>query len=179
VEIPALRKCGWSISAIARHTGFDRRRSVSTCPANRSRGRGHGTPRMATVCDPGSGRATASFAGVAKRCAVSVAFCPPRRATRKGVVETISHTAAQRWWRRLADDVTVEVAPSQWTASPGSGPPLTGLLGVHRQIRVAVPAAGHGLSGDRQPRPAQPRGKPWCPIAVTATRCHRSCRRPL
>ena len=38
--------------------------------------------RMATVCDPGSGRITASFAGVAKHYGVSVAICPPRRGNR-------------------------------------------------------------------------------------------------
>jgi len=66
--------------------------------------------RMATVCDPGSGRITASFAGVAKHYGVSVAICPPRRGNRKGVVEKINHTAAQRWWRTLPDDVSVEEA---------------------------------------------------------------------
>ena len=53
---------------------------------------------------------TASFAGVAKHYGVSVAICPPRRGNRKGVVEKVNHTAAQRWWRTLADDVTVEQA---------------------------------------------------------------------
>ena len=66
--------------------------------------------RMATVCDPGSGRVTASFAGVAKHYGVSVAICPPRRGNRKGVVEKVNHTAAQRWWRTLADEVSVEAA---------------------------------------------------------------------
>ena len=66
--------------------------------------------RMATVCDPGSGRVSASFAGVAKHYGVSVAICPPRRGNRKGVVEKINHTAAQRWWRTLADDMTIEAA---------------------------------------------------------------------
>jgi transposase len=66
--------------------------------------------RMATVCDPGSGRVTASFAGAAKHYGVSVAICPPRRGNRKGVVEKINHTAAQRWWRTLADELTVEQA---------------------------------------------------------------------
>src|SRR6476620_3899215 len=66
--------------------------------------------RMATVCDPGSGRVTASFAGVAKHYGVSVAICPPRRGNRKGVVEKVNHTAAQRWWRTLAAEVTVEAA---------------------------------------------------------------------
>ena len=66
--------------------------------------------RMSTVCDPGSGRITASFAGVAKHYSVAVAVCPPRRGNRKGVVEKNNHTAAQRWWRTLADDVTPEQA---------------------------------------------------------------------
>ncbi|KUH97900.1 hypothetical protein AU190_21970 [Mycolicibacterium acapulense] len=56
---------------------------------------------MVTVCDPGSDRVTASFAGVAKHYGVAVAICPPRRGNRKGVVEKVNHTAAQRWWRTL------------------------------------------------------------------------------
>jgi hypothetical protein len=59
--------------------------------------------RMATVCHPESGRVTATFAGVAKYYGVSVAICPPRSGHRKGVVEKTNHTAAQRWWRTLAD----------------------------------------------------------------------------
>jgi hypothetical protein len=66
--------------------------------------------RMATVCHPDSGRVTASFAGVAKHYGVSVAICPPKAGNRKGVVEKANHTAAQRWWRTLPDDVTVEQA---------------------------------------------------------------------
>jgi transposase len=66
--------------------------------------------RMSTVCDPGSGAVTASFAGVAKHYSVAVAVCPPRRGNRKGVVEKANHTAAQRWWRTLPDDVTPEQA---------------------------------------------------------------------
>jgi hypothetical protein len=65
---------------------------------------------MATVCHPGTGRVTASFAAVAKHYGVSVAVCPPRRGNRKGVVEKANHTAAQRWWRTLADDVSPEQA---------------------------------------------------------------------
>lgn len=63
--------------------------------------------RMATVCHPDTGRVTASFAGVAKHYGVSVAICPPRRGNRKGVVEKANHTAAQRWWRTVADDATI------------------------------------------------------------------------
>ena len=66
--------------------------------------------RMATVCHPGSGRVTASFAGVAKHYGVSVAICPPRRGNRKGVVEKANDTAAQRWWRTLPDDISIEDA---------------------------------------------------------------------
>ncbi|NLU84715.1 DDE-type integrase/transposase/recombinase [Rhodococcus sp. HNM0569] len=66
--------------------------------------------RMATVCHPESGKVTASFAGIAKHYGVSVAICPPRRGNRKGAVEKSNHTAAQRWWRTLADELTVEQA---------------------------------------------------------------------
>ena len=64
--------------------------------------------RMTTVCHPDSGKVTATFAAVAKHYGVQVAICPPRRGNRKGVVEKSNHTAAQRWWRTLPDDVTVE-----------------------------------------------------------------------
>ncbi|BBX00111.1 hypothetical protein MMOR_10470 [Mycolicibacterium moriokaense] len=85
--------------------------------------------RMATVCDPGSGRVTASFAGVAKHYGVAVAICPPRRGNRKVWWRrsiTLPHNAGGApWltrppWRRLR---------SAWTASrgcaatPGCGPP--------------------------------------------------------
>jgi len=66
--------------------------------------------RMATVCYPPTGRVTASFAGVAKHYAVSVAICPPRRGNRKGVVEKANDSAAQRWWRTLPDDITIAEA---------------------------------------------------------------------
>ena len=84
--------------------------------------------RMATVCDPGSGRVTAYFAGVAKHYGVSVAICPPRRGNRKGVVEKINHTAAQRWWRTLADE-----SPSSKRKPSGSLRPRSG----------RYPPAGH------------------------------------
>jgi transposase len=66
--------------------------------------------RMATVCYPPTGRVTPSFAGVAKHYGVSVAICPPRRGNRKGVVEQANETAAQRWWRTLPDDISIEAA---------------------------------------------------------------------
>ncbi|MGD9531847.1 MAG: IS21 family transposase [Acidimicrobiia bacterium] len=63
--------------------------------------------RMATVCHPGSGRVTASFAAVAKHYGAAVTVCPSRRGQRKGVVEKANHSAAQRWWRTLADEHTM------------------------------------------------------------------------
>ena len=66
--------------------------------------------RMRTVCHPDTGRVSATFAGVAKHYGVTVSICPPRAGHRKGVVEKTNHTAAQRWWRTLADEVSVEQA---------------------------------------------------------------------
>lgn len=66
--------------------------------------------RMSTVCYPSTGQVTASFAAVLKYYGVSPAICPPRRGNRKGVVEKANHTAAQRWWRTLAEDTTIEQA---------------------------------------------------------------------
>jgi transposase len=63
--------------------------------------------RMATVCHPASGRVTASFAAVARHYGAAVKVCPARRGQRKGVVEKANHTAAQRWWRTLADELTL------------------------------------------------------------------------
>jgi transposase len=66
--------------------------------------------RMATVCQPATGRVTATFSGVAKHYGVMIKICPPRSGHRKGVVEKVNHTAAQRWWRTLADDLSIEQA---------------------------------------------------------------------
>lgn len=69
--------------------------------------------RMATVISPGTGKVSASFASAAKHYGVQVRPCPPRRGNRKGVVEKANHVAAQRFWRTLPDDVTVEEAQAQ------------------------------------------------------------------
>ncbi|CRK56835.1 Mobile element protein [Alloactinosynnema sp. L-07] len=63
--------------------------------------------RMATVCFPSSGRITPAFAQVAKYYGVRSVTCPLRRGNRKGVVEKANHSAAQRWWRTLGDEVTI------------------------------------------------------------------------
>jgi len=78
--------------------------------------------RMATVISPESGKVSASFSAVAKHCGVAVKPCPPRRGNRKGVVEKANHVAAQRFWRTLPDDVSVEGAQvllDAWCAKRG------------------------------------------------------------
>lgn len=101
--------------------------------------------RMATVCHPATGRVTASFAAVAKHYGVSVAICPPRHGNRKGVVEKANHSAAQRWWRTIADDVTVEEA--QASLDRLCAERLDNRLKVIGDVRapVAVHAAGERL----------------------------------
>jgi transposase len=66
--------------------------------------------RMSTVVHPASGKVTGTYAPIAKHFGVRVRPCPPRRGNRKGVVEKANHTAAQRWWRTLPDDVTAAQA---------------------------------------------------------------------
>ena len=78
--------------------------------------------RMATVVSPSTGKVSASFAAVAKHYGVVVRPCPPRRGNRKGVVEKANHVAAQRFWRTLPDDVSVEEAQARldrWCATRG------------------------------------------------------------
>src|SRR5580692_8028378 len=71
---------------------------------------------MSTVCHPESGDLTASFAEAAKYYGVAVDVCPSRRGWRKGVVEKANHSAAQRWWRTLPDDVTPAQAQARLDA---------------------------------------------------------------
>ena len=69
--------------------------------------------RMSSVANPGTGAVTTAFAALAKHYAVTVALCPPRRGNRKGVVEKANHTAAQRWWRSLPDDISLAEAQAR------------------------------------------------------------------
>jgi len=78
--------------------------------------------RMSTVISPGTGKVSASFAGVAKFYGVAVRPCPARRGNRKGVVEKANHVAAQRFWRTLPDHLSVEEAQARldtWCARRG------------------------------------------------------------
>ena len=72
--------------------------------------------RMTTVLKAGTSDLTPMFAAFSKHHAVSVVACRPRSGNRKGVVEKNNHTAAQRWWRNLADELTPEQAQYSLTA---------------------------------------------------------------
>jgi transposase len=72
--------------------------------------------RMTTVVKAGSDDLTPMFAAFAKHHAVSAVACRPRSGNRKGVVEKNNHTVAQRWWRTLPDDVTLEQAQASFEA---------------------------------------------------------------
>jgi transposase len=135
--------------------------------------------RMATVCHPGSGRLTASFAAVAKHYGVGVDICPARHGNRKGVVEKGNHSVAQRWWRTLPDDLSAAQAQThldQFCVRVGD---------ARRRIRDRA-GTTVGALADAEPlhpcpdtriRPRS-RCRGWCPrrrwspSAATSTRCH-------
>jgi transposase len=116
--------------------------------------------RMATVCDPGSGRLAGTFAGLAKYYEVGADICPSRHGNRKGVVEKANHSAAQRWWRTVPDDAT-------WAAAQAGVDALAGRMDERRRVsggqRVSVGelAAAEPL----RPVPAAP-----FPAELTAAR---------
>src|SRR5699024_6115013 len=56
------------------------------------------------------------FAAFAKHYGVQAIVCRPRSGNRKGVVEKNNHTAAQRWWRTLPDELTLGQAQESLTA---------------------------------------------------------------
>ena len=56
------------------------------------------------------------FAAFAKHHGVQAVVCRPRSGNRKGVVEKNNHTAAQRWWRTLPDELTLEQAQASLNA---------------------------------------------------------------
>ena len=110
--------------------------------------------RMATVISPETGRVSASFAGIAKHYGVVVRPCPPRRGNRKGVVEKANHTAAQRFWRTLPDDVTVEEAQARlekWCTTRGD---IRLRATADGRSSVAVLAAAEPLAPVPTPFPA-------------------------
>jgi hypothetical protein len=132
---------------------------------------------MATVVHPGSGKVTATYAQIAKHFGVRVRPCPPRRGNRKGVVEKANHTAAQRWWRTLPDEVTAAQAQAsldefcQQVADQrkrldafGKRCTVADLAEVEplRPVPKTPPIAVVAVTG-------RCRRRPWCPSAATPT----------
>ena len=101
---------------------------------------------------------------------VRSAICPPRSGNRKGVVEKINHTAAQRWWRTLADDLTVEQA--QADLSTGS-PPIRG------DTRLRPTADGKATRGHRRGGRAVAARSPRTPYPVIITETRTVSRQAL
>jgi transposase len=77
--------------------------------------------RMATVFNHSRDQVTAQFSPVAKYYGAQVRICPPRRGSRKGVVEKANHSAAQRWWRTLPDESSIQVAQAGGPAGRRDG----------------------------------------------------------
>ena len=103
--------------------------------------------RMATVCHPASGQVSASFAAVATHYGVQIWICPPRSGNRKGIVEKAVHVAAQRWWRTLPDDLSVEAAQARldtWCTTRGD---TRKRRDSHGWSTVAAMAAAEPLAG--------------------------------
>ncbi|MGH9286660.1 MAG: Mu transposase domain-containing protein, partial [Acidimicrobiales bacterium] len=81
------------------------------------------TDRMATVCEPGSGRLHPGFASVARYSGVSVDVCPARRGNRKGAVECGVKFMCGRWWRTMTATTLEEaqVSLDRFWATTGDG----------------------------------------------------------
>ena len=130
--------------------------------------------RMATVCHPDSGWLTATFGPVAAHYAVGIAICPPRRGNRKGVVEKANLTAAQRWWRTLADELSRPARRPAWTVlragrgQPSAAPGGWGSRHGGRAGRRGGPAAGADRALPGRADRAGP-GQPQALVAVPAT----------
>jgi hypothetical protein len=124
--------------------------------------------RMSTVCHPESGDLTASFAEAAKYYGVAVDVCPSRRGWRKGVVEKANHSAAQRWWRTLPDEVTPVQAQGRldgWCVRAGDarGRVRDGVRTTVGALAAAEPpggAPGGATPGTRRHPPASPHPRP-------------------
>jgi transposase len=117
--------------------------------------------RMSTVCDPGSGRISASFAAVAKHYGVGVDICPSRHGNRKGVVEKANHFLAQRWWRTLPEDLSPAQAQAHLDA-------FCARVGDARVRTRAAARTTVGQLGDAEPLRACP--DPPYPATLELTR---------
>ncbi|TFC82749.1 transposase [Cryobacterium sp. TmT2-59] len=116
--------------------------------------------RMSTVLKAGTSDLTPMFAAFSKHHAVTVVACRPRSGNRKGVVEKNNHTAAQRWWRDLPDDVTLEQAQQRLTVF------ATGQDGRRREGRDGSTTAAVMFAAER----LKPLPPTLFPVVVTEQR---------
>lgn len=116
--------------------------------------------RMTTVLKAGTSDLTPMFAAFSKHYAVTVVACRPRSGNRKGVVEKNNHTAAQRWWRNLADELTLEQAQLSLTRF------ATGQDGRRREGRDGATTATAMFAAER----LAPLPLTIFPVIVTETR---------
>lgn len=86
------------------------------------------TDRLATVIVPGTRDVQPSFAPVARHYGVSVEPCPPRRANRKGSVESAVRFVCGRWWRTMTATTMAEAQRllDRFCATVGDGRPRPG-----------------------------------------------------
>ena len=84
-------------------------------------------------------------------------------------MEKVNHTAAQRWWRTLADEVTVEQAQASVDRfarvrgdtrmrATADGRSSVAVVAKAEPLRAG---AGGAVSGDRLPRPGRRHGRRW------------------
>lgn len=118
--------------------------------------------RMATVCYPGSGRLTASFAPVAIHYGAGVDICPGRHGNRKGVVEKGNHSLAQRWWRTLPDALSPTQAQAHLDA-------FCARVGDSRRRMRAGEATTVGALAEAEPLRPPPALPYPATVAVTRT----------
>src|SRR5450759_1487194 len=118
--------------------------------------------RMSTVCYPGSGRLTASFAPVAIHYGAGVDICPGRHGNRKGVVEKGNHSLAQRWWRTLPDALSPTQAQAHLDA-------FCARVGDSRRRMRAGEATTVGALAEAEPLRPPPALPYPATVAVTRT----------
>src|SRR5262249_61783098 len=110
--------------------------------------------RMATVCDPATGRLLASFAAVACYYGAAVDVCPGRRANRKGAVESRNHFVAQRFWRTVVAKTPAEAQRKLDRFSERIGDRRR----HGRATRAGLGASARPLAPPARPHPAAPGG---------------------
>jgi len=120
------------------------------------------TDRLATVIVPGTADVQPSFAPVAKCYGAIVEPCPPRRANRKGAVESAVRYTSGRWWRTMTATTPEEAQLSldRFLAGPGDARERRLPSGAHTTV---------GALADAEPLRALPPVPYPATIEVTRT----------